>query len=72
MIFAIGFGQRQLAFRLPADVLAAAQAQGGSIYDKIGPDWLGVDAFRAGAGDAMLQQWTEAACRAATLRDRRP
>jgi hypothetical protein len=72
VIFAIAFGQRQLVLRLPPDVLAAGAGQGGKVHAEIGPDWLGVDAFRSGASDATLLQWAEAACRAATGRGRRP
>jgi len=72
MIFAIALGQRQLVFRLPPDALAAGVEQGGQVYAAIGPDWLAIDAFQAGASDAMLRQWTEAACRAATEPGRRP
>jgi hypothetical protein len=76
VIFAVAFGMRQLAFRLPPDVLAQGMAVGGKPCPEIGPDWLSVDAFRAPAAsaawDATLQRWVEAAHRAAVERGRRP
>ena len=72
VIFAIAFGMRDIAFRLPPDVLA----QDGAPFLEIGEDWLCVDAFRGpAAGDAsgaMLQRWAGAAYRSAIELGRRP
>ena len=72
VIFALAFGMRDIALRLPPDVLA----QGGAPFLEIGEDWLYVEAFRgpaaSAAWDAMLQRWVEAAYRAAVERGRRP
>ena len=72
VIFAIAFGMRDIAFRLPSDVLA----QGGAPFLEIGEDWLCVDPFPGpatrDASDALLQRWVEAAYRSAMERGRRP
>ena len=68
VIFALAFGMKNIALRLPPDVLA----QGGAPFLEIGEDWLCVEAFRApavsAAWDATLQCWVEAAYRAAVER----
>ena len=70
VIFALAFGMKSIALRLPPDVLA----EGGAPFLDIGEDWLCVEAFRgpaaSAAWDAMLQRWVEAACRAASERGR--
>jgi hypothetical protein len=72
VIFAIAFGMRDIALRLPPDVLA----QGGAPFLDIGEDWLCVDAFPGPAArdawEAMLQRRVEAAYRSAMERGRRP
>ena len=40
-IFAIAYGQRSLAFRLPPDVHAEAIAEGGEPMPRIGAEWIG-------------------------------
>ena len=70
VIFALAFGMKNIALRLPPDMLA----QGGAPFIEIGEDWLSVEAFRGPAAseawDAMLQRWVEAAYRAALERGR--
>jgi hypothetical protein len=70
VIFALAFGMKTIALRLPPDVLA----QGGAPFLDIGEDWLCAEAFRAPAAsaawDATLQRWVETAYCAALERDR--
>jgi hypothetical protein len=72
VIFAVAFGMKDIALRLPPEVLA----EGGAPFLKIGEDWLSVEAFRgpaaSAAWDATLRRWVEAAYRAAVERGRRP
>jgi hypothetical protein len=70
VIFALAFGMRNIALRLPPEILA----QGGAPFLEIGEDWLCVEAFRAAAAsawDATLQRWVEAAYLSAVERGRR-
>jgi hypothetical protein len=39
-IFGIAFGMNALVYRLPADVLPEALAEGGKAYEDIGADWV--------------------------------
>jgi hypothetical protein len=70
VIFAVAFGMKNIALRLPAEILA----QAGAPFLDIGEDWLCVEAFRGAAGraawDATLQRWVEVAYRAALERGR--
>lgn len=69
VIFAIAFGMRQIALRLPPSARAEAVAEGAVACPAIGDEWLSFDAFRAAgsptAAAARLEHWSEVACRAA-------
>ena len=69
VIFAIAFGMRQIAFRLPPSARAEAVAEGATACPAIGDEWLSFDAFQTGgspaAAAARLKHWCEVACRAA-------
>ncbi len=69
VIFAIAFGMRQIAFRVPPAARAEAVAEGAAPCPAIGEDWVAFDAFKAGgspaAAAARLKHWCEVACRAA-------
>ena len=59
-IFAIAFGQRGLAFRLPESVLPDAVADRGTLAPDIGPDWVSFNPWDPNAKAAhtdRLRRW---------------
>lgn len=75
-IVAIAYGQRGLAFRLPAALHAAALADGGALAPEIGPDWVRFDPWdlrRTNAQrDPWLRRWAEQAVEHAHTEPRDP
>ncbi len=69
VIFALAFGMRQIAFRLPPTARAEAVAEGATAYPAIGEQWVAIDAFAVAespaAAASRLEHWCEVACRAA-------
>jgi hypothetical protein len=55
VIFAIAFGMRDIAFRLPAGAVRSALAQGLARPSDIGKEWLCVNPFPAGGPTAELE-----------------
>ncbi len=66
VIFAIGIGMKQIAFRLPPAVVGEAVAGGAAESSDIGADWLSCVPFARGAARApvaeRLERWSAAAC----------
>jgi hypothetical protein len=62
VIFALAYGMRHIALRLPAAAQAEAAADGGTPCPAIGEGWL---SFDTKADAARLAHWCEQACRAA-------
>jgi hypothetical protein len=66
-IFAIAYGMCDIAFRLPANVVAAALRAGDGRASDIGADWLVLPAFPPGgptaASEAALRARSAAALR---------
>ncbi len=60
-VFAIGFGQRGVAYRLPPDLAAAALDAGAEPAQSIGPGWFALELFRAGGTGPDLGLWTRRA-----------
>ncbi len=69
VIFAIAFGMRQIALRLPAAARAEAVAEGAAPCPAIGEDWVAFDAFKTGGSPAAaaerLKHWCAIAGHAA-------
>src|SRR5689334_1443041 len=62
VIFALAFGMKTIALRLPPSAQAEAAGDGGTPCPAIGEGWL---AFDKSADAARLAAWCERACRAA-------
>lgn len=64
-IFAIVFGMRGLAYRLPRNLVAQAVADGGEVCSEIGEGWVRFEPWSAGeaipVSDARLKRWCKAA-----------
>jgi len=54
-IFAIAYGQRGLAFRLSPSSHSAALADGGTVADNIGHDWIAFDPWNPNVSNATVQ-----------------
>jgi hypothetical protein len=57
-VFALGLGQRTVAYRLPAVLHATALQSGGAAADDIGSDWVRFELFRADHPAPDLDFWT--------------
>jgi hypothetical protein len=66
VIFAVAFGMRHIALRLPEGARAEAAADGAAPCPAIGEGWLSFDKT---ADVARLAHWCERACRAAAGAD---
>jgi hypothetical protein len=62
VIFAIAFGMRDIAFRLPVGGVRSALAQGFAQSSEIGKEWLCVNPFPAGGPTAEVEAQLRSLC----------
>jgi len=60
-LFAIGFGQRGVAVRLPPEVYERALAAGEKHADFLGTEWITLELFRSGWTRAATEEWVRCA-----------
>ncbi len=60
-LFAIGYGQRGVAVRLPVEARERALSAGEKAADFLGPEWIALELFRSGWTRGATQEWVRCA-----------